>query len=163
MHIPRRTSNTFTQSVNTVDTLFAALPAFLYLNPELAGYLLEPLLKYQDSPAYTQNFAAKNIGKHYITFVNNIIFSFEPTGSTYPNATADSINEDHPYGVEGRASLKNLLCAKVDLTPETSNMLIMILAYSQLSGNNTLINNHYGLLQKWGQYLSNNSLTPLGQ
>lgn len=75
MSVLHRTSNTWTQSVNTVDTLFTAFPAFLYLNPELAGYLLEPLLKYQDSPAYTQNFAAKNIGKQDTPFMNDIIVS----------------------------------------------------------------------------------------
>ena len=100
--------------MNTVDTLFTAFPAFLYFNPELAGYLLEPLLKYQDSPAYTQNFAAKNIGKHGIPLMNDIIFSYESTGSAYPNATADSINIDHPYGVEGRPLFENMICAKAD-------------------------------------------------
>lgn len=83
MHYSHRTSNSaLLQSVNTVDTLFAAFPAFLYFNPELAGYLLVPLLKYQDSPAYTQNYAAKNIGthdtpsmKHFLTCVNRISLS----------------------------------------------------------------------------------------
>ena len=61
-----RTSGTATQSVNTVDTLFAAFPAFLYFNPELSGYLLSPLLKLQDSPAYTLDYAAKHIGAYDI-------------------------------------------------------------------------------------------------
>ncbi|KAL5533554.1 hypothetical protein ACEPAG_14 [Sanghuangporus baumii] len=76
-----------TLSVNTVDTLYAAFPALLYLNPELAGYLLSPLLEYQDSSAYTLNYAARNIG------------------STYPNATADGINFSHDYGVEETANM----------------------------------------------------------
>ena len=42
-------------------------------------------------------------------------------------------------------------------------MLIMILAYTQNSGNNSLIYNHYGLLQKWGQYLKQNALAPTNQ
>lgn len=49
-------------SVNTVDILYAAFPMFLYLNPELGGYLLSPLLEYQDSTAYTLDYAARNIG-----------------------------------------------------------------------------------------------------
>lgn len=61
-----RASDTVTQSVNTVDTLFAAFPAFLYFNPELSGYLLSPLLKLQDSPAYTLDYAAKHIGAYHI-------------------------------------------------------------------------------------------------
>ena len=61
-----RINNTPSQSVNTVDTLFSAFPAFLYLNPELAGYLLAPLLRYQDSSAYSLDYAAKNIGAYFI-------------------------------------------------------------------------------------------------
>ena len=57
------TGSAFAQGVNTVDSLFATFPAFLYFNPELAGYLLAPLLNYQDSDAYTLDYAAKNIGK----------------------------------------------------------------------------------------------------
>lgn len=52
----------WTNSVNTVDTLFTAFPAFIYLNPEIAGYLLLPLLIYEDSTEYTQPYAARNIG-----------------------------------------------------------------------------------------------------
>lgn len=42
-------------------------------------------------------------------------------------------------------------------------MLIMILSYSQTSGNKTFINSHYGMLQSWGYYLGNNSLSPTNQ
>ncbi|EJD03589.1 DUF1793-domain-containing protein [Fomitiporia mediterranea MF3/22] len=115
-------------SVNAVDTLYAAFPAFMYLNPDLGGYLLTPLMEYQDSSVYTLSYAARNIG------------------STYPNATADNINSPHTYGIE-----------------ESAGMLIMTLAYTQWSGNNTLISKHYGLLRGWAEYLGNNTLTPTAQ
>lgn len=35
--------------VNPVDNLYASFPAFLYLDPTLAGKLLEPLLELQTS------------------------------------------------------------------------------------------------------------------
>ncbi|KAL5536140.1 hypothetical protein ACEPAF_4245 [Sanghuangporus sanghuang] len=76
-----------TLSVNTVDTMYAVFPALLYLNSELAGYLLSPLLEYQDSSAYTLSYAARNIG------------------SAYPNATANGINFAHDYGVEESANM----------------------------------------------------------
>ena len=71
------------RSVNTVDVMYAAFPALLTLNPELAGGLLKPLLQFQDSSAYSLQYAARNIG------------------TQYPNATADGINTEHDYGVEG--------------------------------------------------------------
>ena len=67
--------------------MYAALPALLYLNPELVGGLLRPLLEYMDSPAFTLPYAAKNIG------------------SRYPNATADGIDTPHDYGVEETANM----------------------------------------------------------
>ena len=76
-----------TQSINTVDTIFASTPALLYLNPELLGALLRPLLEYMDSSAFTLNYAAKNIG------------------TAFPNATADGINTGHDYGVEESANM----------------------------------------------------------
>lgn len=117
-----------TESINTVDAVYAAFPALLYLNPELGGSLLRPLLEYMDSSEFTLDYAAKNIG------------------SAYPNATADGSDTEHDYGVE-----------------ETANMIIMTLAYSQRSGNGTFISNHYTLLRKWADYLTNNTLTPSNQ
>ena len=72
-----------TQSVNTVDVMYAAFPAFLYVNPELAGYLLAPVLEYMSSDQFTLPYAGKNIG------------------SSYPNATADQTNDPHDFGIEG--------------------------------------------------------------
>ena len=75
------------QSINTVDTIYAVFPALLYLNPELGGALLTPLLDYMDSSEFVLSYAAKNIG------------------SAYPNATADGININHDYGVEETANM----------------------------------------------------------
>lgn len=49
------------------------------------------------------------------------------------------------------------------LFAETANMLIMILAYTQVSGNKTFVHSHYGLLRNWALYLGDNSLTPSNQ
>ncbi|KAI5115722.1 hypothetical protein M0805_009015, partial [Coniferiporia weirii] len=60
-------------------------------NPELGGYLLAPLLEYQDSNAYTQTYAAMNIG------------------TAYPNATADGIDNAHDYQVEASETANMLI------------------------------------------------------
>ncbi|KAI0267487.1 hypothetical protein BC834DRAFT_822335, partial [Gloeopeniophorella convolvens] len=48
--------------VNAVETLYAAFPMFLYIDPSLGAPLLEPLLRYQTNPVYTQAFAAVDLG-----------------------------------------------------------------------------------------------------
>ncbi|KAL5494578.1 hypothetical protein ACEPAI_39 [Sanghuangporus weigelae] len=75
------------RSINTVDALYPAFPAFLYLNPEIGRYLLAPLLEFQNSPSYLLEYAATNIG------------------TTYPNAVADGINDLHIYGIDASASM----------------------------------------------------------
>lgn len=50
-------------SVNAVDVLYAAFPMYLYLNPDLGGYLLRPLLVAQDTSQYTQPYAAQGLGQ----------------------------------------------------------------------------------------------------
>lgn len=89
-------------SVNTVDVMYAAFPALLYLNPELGAGLLKPLLKYQDSSAYTLPYAAMNIGE-LTDLVIACVFSYlSSLGSSYPNATADGLSSGHQYGIEGQ-------------------------------------------------------------
>ena len=48
--------------VNAVDVIYAAMPAYIYLWPDLLRLLLEPLLEYQVSPSYTNEYAAQDIG-----------------------------------------------------------------------------------------------------
>ncbi|KAI0793187.1 hypothetical protein C8Q75DRAFT_749208 [Abortiporus biennis] len=51
--------------VNAVETLYAAFPTFLYVNATYAGYLLDPLLEYQDSSFYDKPYAARDLGESY--------------------------------------------------------------------------------------------------
>ncbi|KAK0199056.1 hypothetical protein F5146DRAFT_920298 [Armillaria mellea] len=51
--------------------LYAAFPAYLYFNTTWAGYLLEPLLRYQQSSQYTKNYAAPDLGPSYPTAAGN--------------------------------------------------------------------------------------------
>ena len=87
-------------SVNAVDAMYAAFPVYLYLNPEIGGYLLAPLLEYQDSSQYTLPYAAQDIGlfKFFSWYLYLLICCI---GSAYPNATGDGLNTPHNYGIEG--------------------------------------------------------------
>ncbi|EIM84853.1 uncharacterized protein STEHIDRAFT_60541 [Stereum hirsutum FP-91666 SS1] len=51
--------------VNAVETLFASFPMFMFIDPTLGAPLLEPLLRFQNSPAYKSDFAAADIGSGY--------------------------------------------------------------------------------------------------
>ncbi|KAK0500707.1 hypothetical protein EDD18DRAFT_1434560 [Armillaria luteobubalina] len=56
--------------VNPVEILYASFPAYLYFNTTWAGYLLEPLLRFQQSPQSTKNYAASDLGSSYLNARN---------------------------------------------------------------------------------------------
>ncbi|OCB90969.1 DUF1793-domain-containing protein [Sanghuangporus baumii] len=57
--------------VNAVDVLYSAMPIYLYLNPDILGYLLSPLLEYQESPQYTNSYAAQDVGSRFPNATGN--------------------------------------------------------------------------------------------
>ncbi|KAJ7585435.1 hypothetical protein C8J56DRAFT_1165854 [Mycena floridula] len=57
--------------VNAIETLYAALPTYLYLNASWVGLFLDPLLQYQASPPYTNSFAAPDLGSSYPQALGN--------------------------------------------------------------------------------------------
>ncbi|KAJ7702031.1 hypothetical protein B0H14DRAFT_3527381 [Mycena olivaceomarginata] len=60
------------QRVNPIEVIYAVLPAFMYLNASITGALLKPLLEYQDSPAYTNPYAAPDLGLTYPAVPGNL-------------------------------------------------------------------------------------------
>ncbi|KAG8872279.1 hypothetical protein FRB98_009705 [Tulasnella sp. 332] len=52
-------------NVNTVDVIFPSWPVFLYTNPALGKYLLEPLLAYQATGQYPNTYAMHDLGTAY--------------------------------------------------------------------------------------------------
>ncbi|KAI0278703.1 hypothetical protein BGY98DRAFT_505082 [Russula aff. rugulosa BPL654] len=51
--------------VNAVETLYAAFPALMYIDPSLGALLLEPLFRLQASRNYTIGYAAADLGSNY--------------------------------------------------------------------------------------------------
>ncbi|KAJ6606126.1 hypothetical protein DFH09DRAFT_1017068 [Mycena vulgaris] len=74
-----------TQRVNPTETIYAALPAFMYLNASLVGLLLEPMLRFQNSSEYNNPYAAPDLGTSYPAAPgnpsNNTIYGVENCGN----------------------------------------------------------------------------------
>ncbi|KAL5508744.1 hypothetical protein ACEPAG_4723 [Sanghuangporus baumii] len=86
--------------VNAVDVLYSAMPIYLYLNPDILGYLLSPLLEYQESPQYTNSYAAQD------------------PGSRFPNATGNP--NGHNQEVEHSANMLIMSLAHAQATGDGS-------------------------------------------
>ncbi|KAF8168518.1 hypothetical protein B0H34DRAFT_62865 [Crassisporium funariophilum] len=57
--------------VNPVEIMYAAFPAFLYLNASLAGLMLDPLLEFQSSRQYGNAYAAPDLGNAFPDAMGN--------------------------------------------------------------------------------------------
>jgi hypothetical protein len=52
-------------NVNTVDVMYPAMPWFLYANPQMLRYNLEPLFQNQESGFYPNGYSMHDLGSHY--------------------------------------------------------------------------------------------------
>ncbi|EME88080.1 uncharacterized protein MYCFIDRAFT_128594 [Pseudocercospora fijiensis CIRAD86] len=52
-------------NVNTVDVIFPAMPFFLYANPMLLKWVMDPLFLYQESNYYPNAHSIHDIGSHF--------------------------------------------------------------------------------------------------
>jgi hypothetical protein len=52
-------------NVNTVDVLYPAAPFFLYANPNLLRYALQPLYQYQEGKFYPNHYCIHDLGTHF--------------------------------------------------------------------------------------------------
>ncbi|KAI1183770.1 DUF1793-domain-containing protein [Nemania serpens] len=74
-------------NVNTVDVLYPAAPFFLYANPNLLRYALQPLYEYQERQFYPNDYCIHDLGTHF------------------PNATGHVEGTDEYMPVEESANL----------------------------------------------------------
>ncbi|KAI2466192.1 DUF1793-domain-containing protein [Annulohypoxylon bovei var. microspora] len=52
-------------NINTVDVLYPAVPFFLYANPTLLKYIMQPLLELQEGDFYPNTYSTHDIGAHF--------------------------------------------------------------------------------------------------
>ncbi|KAJ6780596.1 hypothetical protein PWT90_07123 [Aphanocladium album] len=113
--------------IQTVDVIFPAFPAMVYLNHDLIKWTLEPLLEYQKSGRYPNKWAVHDLGR-------------------YPRALGYDDGNDEPMPLE-----------------ECGNMVIMMLAYAQRSGDNKWLADNWDLLTRWAGYLEEDAKIPAHQ
>ena len=132
--------------MNAVDVIYAASPVYLYLNPEILGYLLRPLLEYQETHLYPNSYAARDIGMSFpnIKRLDGLIEGLK--GTNYSMAIGN--NEVHGEGIERKQNefvwLSNLKLSSQNTVHyiESGNMLIMAYAHAQRTGDTSLISQH---------------------
>lgn len=85
-----------------MEEVYAAYPAFLYLNTSLAGRLLEPLLQNQRDSSPGSDYAAPNLGTSSLILLTSTVYNALP-GISYP-VVAGSVGSNQE-GVESTCLL----------------------------------------------------------
>ena len=52
-------------NMNTVDVVYPAMPFFMYSNPELLRFNLDPLFQYQEAGFYPNSYSMHDLGAHF--------------------------------------------------------------------------------------------------
>jgi hypothetical protein len=89
-------------NVNTVDVMFPAMPFFLYVNPDLLRYNLDPLFYNQENGFYPNQ------------------YSMHDLGSAFPNATGHVEGDDEYMPVEESGNMIVMTYAYYRFTGDTS-------------------------------------------
>ena len=117
-------------NVSTVDVLYPASPAYLYLSPSYLKLLLEPLLYFAEN-GWIEQFAEHDLGP------------------SYPNATGGVVN-----GVDTQEDMP------VEETGNMLMMSAAVMQRIPRSEAQAFARQHYAIYQQWAQYLLPNALDP---
>ena len=103
-------------NVNTVDVMYPAMPFFLYANPELLKYNLEPLLQNQEGNFYPNG------------------YSMHDLGTNYPNATGHVEGNDEYMPVEESGNMVLMAYAYYKFSSNTAWLISHYPILSQWAG-----------------------------
>ncbi|EPQ55454.1 hypothetical protein GLOTRDRAFT_129728 [Gloeophyllum trabeum ATCC 11539] len=139
---------------STTDVIFASWPLWLYANPALGKYLLLPVLAYQPSGMYPNQWSVHDLG-------------------AYPQALGHNNGKDLAMPVEEKKAHKDVTCRMPQhahhdspLPPMTTPSLAPTSVPSVPFSSCPLLTDddtQYSLLDQWTQYLIANSLMPANQ
>ena len=160
-----------------MDVIYAATPLYLYLNPDILGYLLKPLLDYQESPLYHNPYSARDIGSlfHLPLWRGRVKFSLAKaqitqwlSGTMSRMMKESNVSERILRGrcllttfIRVRKHVDNGICA----CPKIGRYLVASWSCTWLQFYNPLLSDRttYFSTTCWGTGLSIWSITPLYQ
>ncbi|KAI1436055.1 DUF1793-domain-containing protein [Xylaria sp. CBS 124048] len=160
----------------TVDVIFPAFPFFLYTNPKWLAYLLEPLLEYQSSGQYPNDYSMHDLGTHFPNATghndgNDEYMPVEECGNMLIMglALANALR-DNPQPTFAHGALPNTK----PLPPGPESKLPSVDTYGmdkaganmESTGEKTAakwLRKSYKLWKKWTGYLVRESLIPANQ
>lgn len=126
--------------INTVDVSYPAIPFFLIYNPKLIKGMMTGIFEFARTQAWKFEFAPHDIG-------------------TYPIANGQVYGCYQRY--DNQAGKKNIWKKKTNVfnyssqmpVEECGNMLIMAYAHFVFSGDKSVIEENFDMLEKWAKYL----------
>ncbi|KAL8942802.1 MAG: hypothetical protein Q9211_001231 [Gyalolechia sp. 1 TL-2023] len=129
-------------NVNTVDVIYPAMPFFLYANPDLLRYTMEPLYQYQEGGFYPNEYSMHDLGTHY------------------PNATGHVEGDDEYMPVEESGNMILMSYAYYRYRSLPSSIFSPLTLLLSFTNDSHHLRIHYPKLRQFASYLIQFSLTP---
>lgn len=131
--------------IGTVDISYPSAPIFLKYCPQLVDALARPVLAFASMPVWDENFAPHDVGRYPI--VGGQVY-----GVNAPEGTGARGNIYPPYYLYPPE--QNLYKLRDQMpVEECGNMLIMLAAALEKTGDDTMVHRYQALLERWVQYL----------
>lgn len=136
--------------IQTVDVIYPSIPIFLWLNPSMIKYMLEPLYENQESGHYPRRSAIHDLG-------------------VYPNARGYPAGDDWPMPLEecGNMIIMTLAyaqyCKGSTVFTNQKNSIVEIFDTFDNSSTRTYLASHYNILKQWADFLVDEALIPAFQ
>lgn len=124
--------------INTVDVSYPALPLFLLYNPELVKGMMTGIFEFARMPAWSFDFAPHDIGQYPIA-----------NGQVYGHKNSPLFPKRKVY-LEKKCHQRFRSQMPIE---ECGNMLSMAYLHYHYTGDTSVIDKNFDLLEKWAKYL----------
>lgn len=129
--------------INTVDVSYPALPLFLLYNPTLVKGMVTGIFEFARTSAWGFDFAPHDIGRYPIA-----------NGQVYGHKNSPLFPRNKIY-LEKKCRCKFKSQMPIE---ECGNMLALSFLHFRFTGDKSVIESNYDLLEKWADYLVNSGV-----
>ncbi len=125
--------------INTVDVSYPAIPLFLLYNPELIKGMMVGIFEFARMSAWGYDFAPHDIGQYPIA-----------NGQVYGHPRGNAFLPEKKIYLEKKTHQKFKTQMPIE---ECGNMLAMAYLHYHYTGDTSVIEKNFDLLEKWTKYL----------
>ena len=149
--------------IGTVDVSYPSMPLYVLYNPELVRAMLRPVFKFAKMPVWKYDFAPHDVGA-YPNCCGQVYGLRDNCTDKYLGDMLDIRETQTRFPIWKLPSSADIYSYESQMpVEESANILIMLAAAYKADGGLNIVNEEFGTLEKWTEYLVNFGLKPENQ